>query len=58
MYRNLETNCYLCSVDSKVMTTKLYTLEEMKDRHIGLVGTPKRDEYERRVKEDVEALGW
>lgn len=37
------------------MATKLYTLEEMKDKHIGLVGTPKRDEYERTVKEDVEA---
>lgn len=40
------------------MATKLYTLEEMKDKHIGLVGTPKRDEYERTVKEDVEAYDY
>ena len=56
MCHNLETNRYLCSVDSRIMATKLYTLEEMKDKHIGLVGTSKRDEYERKVKEDVEAL--
>ena len=37
------------------MATKLYTLGEMKDRHIGLVGTPEREEYERKVQEDVEA---
>ena len=37
------------------MATKLYTLDEMKDRHIGLVGTKERDEYERKLKEDVEA---
>lgn len=44
--------------NNRIMATKLYTLEEMKDKHIGLVGTPKRDEYERTVKEDVEAYDY
>ena len=28
---------------------KFYTFEEIKDKHIGKIGTPRRDEYERKV---------
>lgn len=34
---------------------KLYTFEEMLDKHLGKVGTPRRDEHERKVREAVEA---
>lgn len=30
---------------------KLYSLNEVKDKLIGKVGTPERDEYERKVNE-------
>ena len=30
---------------------KLYSLDEVKDELIGKVGTPERDEHERKVKE-------
>ena len=34
---------------------KVYTLGEVEDKYIGKVGTPKRDEYEKEVKADIEA---
>lgn len=34
---------------------KIYTLEEMLDKHIGKIGTPERDEHERMVQEAVDA---
>ncbi len=34
---------------------KLYSLEEVKDELIGKVGTPERDEHERKVEEAVHA---
>lgn len=34
---------------------KLYSLEEVKDELIGKVGTPERDEHERKVAEAVHA---
>lgn len=34
---------------------KLYSLDEVKDKLIGKVGTPERDEYERKVDEAVHA---
>lgn len=34
---------------------KIYTLEEMLDKHIGKIGTPERDEHERKVQEAVNA---
>lgn len=34
---------------------KLYTLEEMLDKHFGKIGTPRRDEHERKVQEAVNA---
>ena len=37
------------------MTMKIYTLEELEDKHIGKIGTPERDEYEKRVKAEIEA---
>ena len=30
-------------------------MEEMLERHIGKVGTPERDEFDRQIKEDIEA---
>ncbi len=30
---------------------KTYTLDEAKDMHIGEIGTPERDAYERKVEE-------
>lgn len=32
---------------------KAYTLQEMKDKHIGKLGTPHRDEYEYELRMDV-----
>lgn len=32
---------------------KLYTLEEVEDVAIGPVGTPRRDDFERRLKEEL-----
>lgn len=34
---------------------KIYTLEEIEDKHIGKIGTPERDDYEKRVKAEIEA---
>ena len=34
---------------------KLYTMNELLDRDLGVVGTPERDEFDRSVKEDIEA---
>lgn len=34
---------------------KLYTLDEVKDEILGKVGTPRRDEHERKVQEAVYA---
>ena len=32
---------------------KLYTLEEMMDRDMGPVGTPRRDEFEAKLAEEI-----
>ena len=32
---------------------KTYTLDEMKDKHIGKVGTPERDKYEQKLAEEI-----
>jgi ribosome-binding protein aMBF1 (putative translation factor) len=37
------------------MAMKVYTLEEMEDRHIGKVGTPERDRYEQELSEELHA---
>ena len=37
------------------MAMKFYTMEEMKDKHIGKVGTPERDKYEQELAEEVQA---
>lgn len=34
---------------------KLYSFDEVLDKHIGKVGTPKRDSFEHKVNEAVEA---
>ena len=34
---------------------KLYTQEEMEDKYIGPIGTPKRDEYERKLADELHA---
>ena len=34
---------------------KLYTLNELMDRDIGPVGTPKRDEFERKLADELHA---
>lgn len=34
---------------------KFYTLEEMEDKYIGKVGTPERDEYERKLADELQA---
>lgn len=34
---------------------KITTFEELKDRHIGKVGTPERDAYEAAVSEEIHA---
>lgn len=34
---------------------KLTTFEELKDRHLGRVGTPERDAYEAEVSEEIRA---
>ena len=35
------------------MAIKIHTLDEMNDRYIGPVGTPKRDEFERKLAEEL-----
>ena len=37
------------------MAMKLHTLDEMTDRYIGPVGTPKRDEFERKLAAELHA---
>ncbi len=37
------------------MAMKVYTLEEMEDRHIGKVGTPERDRYEQELSDELHA---
>lgn len=37
------------------MAMKLHTLDEMTDRYIGPVGTPKRDEFERKLADEIHA---
>lgn len=39
----------------QVGNMKLYSLEEVKDELIGRVGTPERDEHERKVEEALHA---
>lgn len=34
---------------------KIFTLSEVEDKHIGKRGTPEREEYERRVTEEISA---
>ena len=34
---------------------KFYTLEEVTDEMIGKVGTPKRDEFERKISDELSA---
>jgi len=36
------------------MAMKLYTLDELKDRDLGPVGTPERDKYEAQLAEELE----
>ena len=37
------------------MAMKTYTFDELKDKYIGEIGTPKRDEYENILKEELQA---
>ena len=37
------------------MAMKLHSLDELTDRYIGPVGTPKRDEFERKLAADIHA---
>lgn len=37
------------------MAMKVYTLGEIEDKYIGKVGTPRRDEYEKKVNAEIEA---
>ena len=37
------------------MAMKTYTFDELKDKYIGEVGTSKRDEYEKTLKEELHA---
>lgn len=37
------------------MAIKLYTQEELLDRHIGPMGTPQRDEFERKLSDEIQA---
>ena len=37
------------------MALKVYSLGEIEDKYIGKIGTPKRDEYEKNVKAEIEA---
>lgn len=37
------------------MAMKLHTLDEMTDKYIGSVGTPKRDDFERRLADELHA---
>lgn len=37
------------------MAMKLHTLDEMTDKYIGPVGTPKRDDFERKLADELNA---
>ena len=37
------------------MAMKLHTLDELTDRDIGPIGTPKRDEFERKLADELRA---
>ena len=37
------------------MAMKFYTMDEMKGKHIGKVGTPERDKYEQELAEEIQA---
>ena len=37
------------------MAIKLHTLEEIEDKYLGPIGTPKRDEYERKLADELHA---
>ena len=37
------------------MATKLHTLDELMDRDIGPIGTPRRDEFERKLAAELHA---
>lgn len=37
------------------MAMKLTSLDELKDRDLGPIGTPKRDEYERKLADEMQA---
>ena len=37
------------------MAMKIYTLEEMENKHIGKVGTPERDKYEQELSDELQA---
>mgnify|MGYP002625875710 CR=1 FL=1 len=37
------------------MAMKLHTLDELTDKYIGQVGTPKRDEFDRKLTEELHA---
>lgn len=37
------------------MAMKLTSLEELKDRDLGPIGTPKRDEFERKLAAEIQA---
>ena len=51
--------CNICLIVTAelqiVMAMKVYTLEEMEDRHIGKKGTSERDQYERELSEELHA---
>ena len=34
---------------------KTYTLEELEDKYIGVIGTPERDEYELKLEAEIKA---
>jgi ribosome-binding protein aMBF1 (putative translation factor) len=37
------------------MAMKLHTLDEMTEKYIGQIGTPKRDEFERKLADELHA---
>jgi ribosome-binding protein aMBF1 (putative translation factor) len=37
------------------MAMKLHTLDELTDKYIGPIGTPKRDEFERNLADEIHA---
>lgn len=34
---------------------KTYTLDELEDKYIGVIGTPERDEYEQKLEAEIKA---